>query len=131
ACRGEGSLEDACDDIAGVELRGQLAREPSVATIVRFHGRQRPDRLVHVAEAEEALGIRENAALSAVLDDGGLSAGEVAEGSVADPGVREGHAARLHAAELASRLLDVCAILLGGRAHIPGLADPPSKRFHA
>src|SRR5207245_8612161 len=82
-------------------------------------------------EAEETLSIGQDAARAGVLHDSGLSAREVAEGSVADPCVRERHTGGLHAAELASRLLDVRAVPLGRRTDLPGLADLPSERFHS
>src|SRR5439155_3681618 len=122
---------DACDDIAGVELRGKLAREPRVATVVRFHSGQRPDRFVHVAEAEETFVVGQDAARARVLDHRRLAPGAIAERPVAVPRVREGYAGQLRAAELPSRLLDVRAVPLERRGHLPGLADPPSERFHA
>ena len=97
--------------------------------VVRLHGGQRPSGFVQAPEAEEALGIRQEAAFARVLDDGRLAAGEVAEGPVADPCVCESHADRLRAAELSPRPLDVCAVLLRRRAHLPGLADLPPERF--
>src|SRR3989442_9533657 len=93
--------------------------------VVRLHGGQRPDSLVQVLEAEESLGIRQEAAFARVLDDGRLAAGQVAEGPVADPCVCEGHADRLRAAELSPRPLDVRAVLLLRRAHLPDLANLP------
>src|SRR5437867_776744 len=47
------------------------------------------------------------------------------------PGRRRGggRADRLRAAELSPRPLDVCAVLLRRRAHLPGLADLPPEGF--
>src|SRR5439155_15874557 len=89
----------------------------------------RSSGFVQVPEAEEALGIRQETAFARVLDDGWLAAGQVAEGPVADPCVCEGHADRLRAAELSPRPLDVGAVLLRRRAHLPGLADLPPEGF--
>src|SRR5207302_4245370 len=69
------------------------------------------------------------AAFARVLNDGRLATGQVTEGTVANPGVCEGHAGWLRAAELAPRSLDVGAVLLRRRAHLPGLADLPSERL--
>src|SRR5438445_9657565 len=95
----------------------------------RLNSGQRQSGFVQVPEAEETLGMRQEAAFARVLDDGRLAAGQVAEGPVADPCVCEGHADRLRAAELSPRPLDVCAVLLRRRAHLPGLADLPPEGF--
>src|SRR5438046_10100839 len=92
-----------------------------MALVVRLHGGQRPSGFVQVPEAEEALGIRQQAAFARVLDDGRLAAGQVAEGPVADPCVCEGDADGLGAAELSPRPLDVCAVLLRRSANLAGL----------
>src|SRR5438046_9874037 len=96
-----------------------------MALVVRLHGGQRPSGFVQVPEAEEALGIRQQAAFARVLDDGRLAGGQVAEGPVADPCVCEGHADRLGAAELSPRPMDVCSVLLRRRAYLPALGDLP------
>src|SRR2546427_6103389 len=97
--------------------------------VVRLHIGHRLSGFVQVPEAEEAPGIRQEAAFAGVLDDGRLAAGQVAEGPVADPCVYEGHAHWLRTTELSPRPLDVCAVLLRRRAHLPGLANLPPEGF--
>src|SRR2546422_321619 len=88
-------------------------------------------RLVQVPEPEEAVGIGQKAAGARVLYHCRLPAGQIAGSAVADPAGRQFDVGRLGTAELTSRSLDVGAVLLRRRAHVPGIPEPPAERLQA
>src|SRR5207245_9138896 len=82
-------------------------------------------------EPKQALGGRQVAAGTRVLNHRRLAAGQVTGGAVADPARPQLDVGRLGATELTPRLLDVSAVLLGRRAHVPGIPEPPAERLQA
>src|SRR6266481_991355 len=121
---GQRLFEHARRDFLRVEmLLGQRACQTCMPPVIGLDGRERAHRIVERAEAKETLGFGQDPARPGVLDDGRLSAGEIAEGPVADPSVREMDAGGIRAAELAPRLLDVAPVLPRGRGHLPRFAD--------
>src|SRR2546422_2903321 len=129
---GQGLLEHTPNDATRIEVfLGQRARETAVALVVGLHLGQRAHRLVHVPEPEEAVGIGQKAAGTRVLYHGRLPAGQIAGSAVADPTGRQFNVGGLGTTELTPRLLDVGAVLLGRRAHVPGIPEPPAQRFQA
>src|SRR5213079_3641345 len=129
---GQGLLEHTPRDATRVEIfLGQRARQTAVALVVGLHLGQRAHRLVHVPEPEEAVGIGQKAAGTRVLYHGRLPAGQIAGSAVADPTGRQFDVGWLGATELSSRSLDVGAVLLRRRAHVPGIPEPPAERLQA
>src|SRR5438132_8407836 len=129
---GQGLLEHTPHDATGIEVfTGERACQTAVSLVVGFHLGQRALRLVHVPEPEEAVGIGQKAAGTRVLHHGRLPAGQIAGSAVADPTGRQFDVGWLGATELTSRSLDVGAILLRRRAHVPGIPEPPAKRLQA
>src|SRR6266480_1546426 len=129
---GQGLLEHTPHDATGIEVfLGQRARQAAVALVVGLHLGQRAHRLVHGPEPEEAVGIGQKAAGTRVLYHGRLPAGQIAGRAVADPTGRQLDVGWLGATELSSRSLDVGAVLLRRRAHVPGIPEPPAERLQA
>src|SRR5438093_10994055 len=129
---GQGLLEHTPRDATRVEVfLGQRARQTAVALVVGLHLGQGAHRLVHVPEPEEVVGIGKKAAGTRVLYHGRLPAGQIAGSAVADPTGRQFNVGGLGTTELTPRLLDVGAVLLGRRAHVPSIPEPPAERLQA
>src|SRR2546422_4776725 len=129
---GQGLLEHTPHDATRIEVfLGQRARQTAVALVVGLHLGQRAHRLVHVPEPEEAVGIGQKAAGTRVLYHGRLSAGQIAGSAIADPTGRQFDVGWRGATEFTSRSLDVVAVLLRRRAHVPGIPEPPAERLQA
>src|SRR5437879_1053376 len=60
-----------------------------------------------------------------------LPASQITDGAVTDPTGRQFDVGRLGTTELTSRSLDVGAVLLRRRAHVPGIPEPPAQRLQA
>src|SRR5258705_104192 len=73
-----------------------------------------------------ALCIRKEMARPGMLYDRGFAAGEIANRPVATPRILQLHAGRLRAANLATRLLDICTLFLGGGGHLVRILAPPA-----
>src|SRR5439155_19661273 len=128
----EGLIKHPPHDTASVEVfLGERAGQAAVALVVGLGLGPRAYGLVDGPEPEEAFGIGQEAAGARVLYHGGLPARQVAGGAVADPPGGEPHVGRFGATELAARVLDVRAVLLRRRAHIPGLPEPPAEGLQA
>src|SRR6266581_4382896 len=109
--------------------QGLLEHTPHDATRIEVFLGQRAHQIVHVPEPEEAVGIGQKAAGTRVLYHGRLPAGQIAGSAVADPTGRQFDVGWLGATELASRSLDVGAVLLRRRADIPGFTNLPAQGF--
>src|SRR5207302_7679924 len=127
---GQRTLEHTPHDATRIEVfLGQRARQTAVALVVGLNLGQGAHRLVHVPEPEEAVGIGQKAAGTRVLYHSRLPAGQIAGSAVADPTGRQFDVGWLGATELASRSLDVGAVLLRRRADLPGLTNLPAQGF--
>ena len=98
--------------------------------VVGLGGGERTGGVVEAPKPEQAFRVRQDPAGARVLHDGGPAAREVAERAVAHPRGLESDEGRLRAAPLATGSADVRAIVVRGRAHVPGLPKSPALGLH-
>src|SRR2546422_9755340 len=110
---------------------GDFARRAAMAQVGAVDLRERVHGFLERSKAEQPLAVRQIRACARVLNDGRLSAREVAHGAVADPRVLEGYAGRLGRAELPARALDVPAVALRASSDVPGVPHAPPVPLQA
>src|SRR5439155_21058989 len=124
-------VEESGSDMYSIKARRDFARRVAVPLIIRIDGLQCGRRFVHGRETKHPLAVRQPGARAGVLDHDGLPAGQITQRSIADPRVLEFHARRLCTTELATRSLDIGAVLLRAARYLSRMSNPPAVALQA